>query len=73
MGTLLIVCVLLGLVAAALVVAFYARVWSTLGVHRRAMDALHQELSQRRLDAQFARQQRITTEEGYGLPRQDRP
>ncbi len=49
MEALLLFAVLVGLVLAGLGVAFYARLWSTLGMHRQAMHALHQELSYARL------------------------
>jgi len=49
MEALLLVGVLIGLLGFVLGVAFYARLWSTLGMHRQAMHALHQELAQRRV------------------------
>lgn len=49
MEVLLILVALLGLAFLVLSVALTARLWSTLGMHRQAMHALHQELSQRNL------------------------
>lgn len=52
-GILLLV-IVLGLVVSALGVAFTARVWTTLGEVRRAANALHQELSWKRLQREQA-------------------
>lgn len=49
MEALLLIGVLAGLLGLFLSVALYARLWSTLGMHRQAMHALHQELAQRRV------------------------
>jgi hypothetical protein len=49
MEVLLVLLVLIGLGTLVLGVAFYVRLWSTLGMHRQAMHALHQELAQRRV------------------------
>jgi hypothetical protein len=48
MEVLLVLLVLIGLGACALGVMFYARLWSTLGVHRRAMEILYLHLSEQR-------------------------
>ncbi len=42
MEALLLIGVLAGLLGLVLAVAFYVRLWSTLGMHRQAMHALHQ-------------------------------
>lgn len=49
MEALILVLTLVGLGLLVLGVAFYVRLWSVLGMHRRAMHALHQELAQRRV------------------------
>jgi hypothetical protein len=49
MEALLLIGVLAGLLGLVLFIALYARLWSTLGMHRQAMHALHQELAQRRV------------------------
>jgi hypothetical protein len=49
MEVLVIVLVLAGLVGLVIGVAFYVRLWSTLGMHRQAMHALHQHLSAQRV------------------------
>lgn len=49
MEALILVLVLAGLIAITFGIAFYVRLWSTLGMHRQAMHALHQELAQQRL------------------------
>jgi hypothetical protein len=52
MEALLLIGVLIGLLGLVLGIAFYVRLWSTLGMHRQAQHALHQELTQRRLERQ---------------------
>jgi hypothetical protein len=48
MEVLLVLLVLIGLGTLVLGVAFYVRLWSTLGVHRRAMETLYLHLSEQR-------------------------
>lgn len=49
MAVLIVIVALAGLVLAGFAVAFYARLWSTLGMHRQAMHALHQHIAQQRV------------------------
>lgn len=51
MAALIIILFLAGLVVVGFAVAFYARLWSTLGMHRQAMHALHQRIQHDRLAA----------------------
>lgn len=48
MEALIFILVLAGLAAAVFGVAFYVRLWNTLGVHRQAMRELHLYLNDRR-------------------------
>jgi hypothetical protein len=49
MESLIIVVLLAGAVLLGIGIAFHILLWSTLKMHRRAMDALHRELAQRSL------------------------
>ena len=63
MEALIIVLALFGLVITALGIALTVRLWTVLGMHRQAMHALHQELSQRRLERQMETRSRVVAEE----------
>jgi hypothetical protein len=47
-AALIFLVLLLGLAAGVIGVAFYVRLWSTLGMHRQAMHALHQHYAAQR-------------------------
>jgi hypothetical protein len=49
MEALVLLLVLAGLAGFGLGVAFYVRLWSTLGMHRQAMHALHQHYAAQRV------------------------
>jgi hypothetical protein len=62
MGAAVLVFVLVGLGVLVLGAALTARLWTTLGMHRMAMHALHQELAERRI----ARRETRIQEGQYG-------
>lgn len=57
MEALIFVLALAGLAAAVFGVAFYVRVWNTLGVHRQTMRELHLYLNDQRISARIPPQQ----------------
>jgi hypothetical protein len=69
MEALLLIGVLIGLLGLVLAVAFYARLWSTLGMHRQAMRELHLYLNDRRASMNIPPRQPL----GHIPPQEGRP
>jgi hypothetical protein len=63
----------IGLFVLCFALALWARLWSTLGMHRQAMHALHQELSQRSLDRRSGRARGLAAEQSSSVPPQSSP